>query len=256
MGWTNDTANLFNAIFKSSNTSSENKASVFKVTSESGDKAELNYHSKTIAQLGNSKNNYSGGGVVASPVVDEFAGEFTSKLGQQSVNNVEEFKAYNAALIAALESGELKMTSEEYRAELNLARTNTSIPIYADDDAIASDDAVRGTVNRDTVSYIHGTGKDAIINIDKDANLQLWWSDASLINLENGATLINDGTLGTAYNTLRGPMSLPFAVVLYLRITGLLMRALTLKWLKNPRRAHRQSQQASTRLSWRTGPLL
>ena len=203
-GWTNDVDNLFNAIFKSSNTSSENKASVFKVTSESGDSAELNYHSKTIVQLGNSKNNYSGGGVVASPVVDEFAGEFTSKLGQQSVNNLEEFKAYNAALIAALESGELNMTSEEYRAELNLARRETSIPIYADDDAIASDDAVRGTVNRDTVSYIYGTGENAIINIDKNANLQLWWSDASLINLDYGATLINDGTLGTAYNTIRG----------------------------------------------------
>ncbi|MCQ6311416.1 autotransporter outer membrane beta-barrel domain-containing protein [Citrobacter portucalensis] len=202
--WINDRENLFSAVFKSSNTSSINKASVFNVSSESGDKAELNYHSKTIAQLGNDYNNHSGGTAIAYPVIDEFTGEFTSKLGPQNVTNVEEFKAYNAALIAAIEKGELSMTSAEYNAELNLARTTGSIPIYANEDGIASDDAVRGTVNRDTVSYIHGTGKDAVINIDKDANLQLFWSDASLVNLENGATLINEGTLGSNNNTLRG----------------------------------------------------
>lgn len=125
------------------------------------------------------------------------------------------------------------MTSAEYNAELNLARTTGSIPIYANEDGIASDDAVRGTVNRDTVSYIHGTGKDAVINIDKDANLQLFWSDASLVNTENGATLINEGTLGSNNNTLRGAYVVAVHSGSVFENNGLLMQGLTLTWLKN-----------------------
>lgn len=199
-GWMNDGDNLFAAIFKSTEPV-ENKASVFRVTGDAGNKAQLNYNSKTIVQLGMNNNNYSGGSSVANAPVDEFKGEFDSLLGSQSVNNVEEFKAYNASLISAIENGLL--APDKYQEQLDLARTDV-VPIYADQDATASDDAVRGTVNRDTVSYIHGIGQDAVITIDKDANLQIMYSDASLINLENGATLINNGTLGSAHNTLKG----------------------------------------------------
>ncbi|HCN8461583.1 TPA: autotransporter outer membrane beta-barrel domain-containing protein, partial [Escherichia coli] len=54
------------------------------------------------------------------------------------------------------------------------------------------------------VSYIHGEGNNSNVTIANDANIQLVGSDATVVNLENGATLTNNGTLGTAGNTYRG----------------------------------------------------
>lgn len=199
--WVNSNDNRFAAIFKSSD-ATQNNSSAFHVTSDGSDTAALNYNSKTVVQLGQNSNNYHNS--VANAVIDKYTGSFDSVLGPQTVTTFEEFQAYNTALIEALESGEIYLTEQEYADELNKARDTRVYPIYVNEAGISEDDAVRAVVNREAVSYIHAEGKNAVVTIDSDADIELYNSDASVVNLENGAKLVNNGTLGTANNTLTG----------------------------------------------------
>lgn len=198
--WMGAAENQFNVILKSS-VNNKNLSSAFHVT----DGGSINYQAKTVVQLGNNDNNIKdSSNALAWMTAADFVGSFNSVIGEQNVTNVAEFKAYNDALIKALQDGTIQLTEEQYAAELNKARDASLHGIFADTGAIASDDAVRAFVNRDAVSYIHGEGSNSNVTIDNDANVQLVGSDATVVNLENGATLINNGTLGTAGNTYRG----------------------------------------------------
>lgn len=198
--WVGAAENQFNVILKSSS-KTKNNSSAFHVT----DGGQLNYLSKTVVQLGNNDNNIrDSSNPVAWMTAADFVGSFDSVIGPQNITNIDEFKAYNDALIKALQDGKIQLTEAEYSAELNKARDQTLHGIVVNTDNIASDDAVRATVNRDVVSYLHAEGAGSNINIGDDANIQLVGSDATVVNLENGATLTNDGTLGTAGNTFRG----------------------------------------------------
>ncbi|ELV3390529.1 autotransporter outer membrane beta-barrel domain-containing protein [Enterobacter hormaechei] len=198
--WVGAAENQFNVILKSS-VNNKNLSSVYHVT----DGGSANYQAKTVVQLGNNDNNiHDASNALAWMTAADFVGSFDSVIGKQNVTSVAEFKAYNDALIKALQDGTIQLTEEQYAAELNKARDATLHGIFADTDAIPSDDAVRAFVNKDAVSYIHGEGNNSNVTIANDANIQLVGSDATVVNLENGATLTNNGTLGTAGNTYRG----------------------------------------------------
>lgn len=198
--WVGAADNQFNVIMKSS-IANQNLSSAFLVT----DGGSLTYQSKTVVQLGNNDNNIKdSSNALAWMTAADFIGEFDSVIGKQNITNVEDFKAYNDALIQAIQSGQIQLTEEQYSEELNKARDTSLHGIFADTGNIPADDAIRAFVNRDAVSYIHGTGQNASILIDKDANIQLVGSDATVVNLVNGAKLTNNGTLGTAGNTYRG----------------------------------------------------
>lgn len=197
--WVGAAANHFNAILKSS-LNNKNLSSVFHVTGGS-----VNYNAKTVVELGNNDNNIrNSGNALAWMTAADFVGSFDSVIGKQYVTNTAEFQAYNDALIKALQSGKIRLTEQQYAAELNKARDMTLHGIFADTNNIAPDDAVRAFVNRDAVSYIHGEGSNSNVTINNDANIEMVNSDATVVNLENGATLTNNGTLGTAGNTYRG----------------------------------------------------
>lgn len=198
--WVEAAENQFNIILKSS-VRDKNQSSAYNVT----DGGRINYQAKTVVQLGNNDNNIKdASNALAWMTAADFVGSFNSVIGEQNVSNVSEFKAYNDALIKAIQDGTIQLTEEQYAAELNKARDATAHGIFANTDAIAPDDAVRAFVNRDAVSYIHGEGNNSNVTIDKDANIQMVGSDAIVVNLENGAILTNNGTLGTAGNTYRG----------------------------------------------------
>lgn len=198
--WVGAAENQFNVILKSSS-KTKNNSSAFHVT----DGGQLNYLSKTVVQLGNNNNNIrDSSNPVAWMTTADFVGSFDSVMGPQNITNIDDFKAYNDALIKALQDGKIQLTEAEYSAELNKARDQTVHGIVVNTDNIASDDAVKATVNRDVVSYLHAEGAGSNINIGADANIQLVGSDATVVNLENGAKLTNNGTLGTAGNTFRG----------------------------------------------------
>lgn len=201
--WVNDVSNRFNTILKSS-VQNQNLSSAFHVTSDGSGSATLNYLSKTVVSLGNNDNNISDAKKpLANMTVDSFAGDFESQyLGHQTVNNLEDFKNYNTALIEALKSGKISLDQKQYDKELKLAWDNTLHPIIANVD-IADDDAVRDYVNDKAVSYIHADGAGAAVTIGDSANIQMVNSTATLVNLENGATLVNNGVLGTAGNPLQ-----------------------------------------------------
>lgn len=198
--WVGSAENLFNVILKSS-VKNKNQSSAYHVT----DGGSINYQAKTVVQLGNNDNNIKdASNALAWMTTADFVGSFNSVIGKQNVTNVEEFKAYNDALIKALQEGTIKLTEAQYADELNKARDTTLRSIFANNDAIAPDDAVRAFVNRDAVSYIHAEGSNSNVTIDNDANIELVDTDATVVNLENGSTMTNNGTLGTAGNTYRG----------------------------------------------------
>lgn len=198
--WVGAADNQFNVIMKSS-VNTQNLSSAYHVTNGGS----LNYQSKTVVQLGNSDNNIKdASNALAWMTAADFVGEFDSVIGKQNITNIDEFKAYNDALIQALQDGQIQLTEAQYADELNKARDTSLHGIFADTGSIAADDAIRAFVNRDAVSYIHGVGSGTNVVIDKDANIQLVGSDATVVNLENGARLTNNGTLGTAGNTYRG----------------------------------------------------
>ncbi len=201
--WVTDASNYFSAILKSS-VSTQYLSSVFHVVSDASSSAALNYQSKTVVNLGNSYNNINNAkNPLANMSVDTFTGEFDSQyLGHQTVNNLEDFKKYNSALISALEKGEIHLTNEQYQEELMKAWDGTNHPILANVN-IADDDAVQAFVTATAVSYIHADGAGSTVTIGDNANIQMMGSTATLVSLENGARLVNNGVLGTASNPLQ-----------------------------------------------------
>jgi autotransporter family porin len=201
--WVTDASNYFSAILKSS-VSTQYLSSVFHVISDASSSAALNYQSKTVVNLGNSYNNInSAKNPLANMSVDTFTGEFDSQyLGHWTVNNLEDFKKYNSALISALEKGEIHLTNDQYQEELMKAWDDTNHPILANLN-IADDDAVQAFVTAAAVSYIRADGAGSTVTIGDNANIQMMGSTATLVSLENGARLVNNGVLGTAGNPLQ-----------------------------------------------------
>ncbi|PSY37479.1 autotransporter outer membrane beta-barrel domain-containing protein, partial [Escherichia albertii] len=198
--WVKAADNQFNIIMKSSRYN-ENLSSAYHVT----DGGHLSYQSKTVVQLGNNNNNIKdASNALAWMTAADFVGEFDSVIGKQNIKNIDDFKAYNDALIKAIQNGEVQLTEEQYANELNKARDTSLHGIFINTENIPTDDAIRAFVNKDAVSYIHAVGTDSSIDIAENANIQLTNSDATLVNLEDGASLTNNGTLGTAGNTIKG----------------------------------------------------
>ncbi|WBM72293.1 autotransporter outer membrane beta-barrel domain-containing protein [Buttiauxella sp. WJP83] len=193
--WVNNAANNLSVIMKGSQKDIPT-ASVFDVSGTGA----LDYNSKTVATLGNTNNNNSGAKSVAS-FVGGFNNAVTSKIGNFVVNDLAGFQAYNIALQNAIKTGALAAT--DYDAEIAKAYDTTLKQVYVSAN-IPANDATNMNVDRDRVSFIKADGADTRVNISKDANIQLYNSDASLVRLLNGAVLNNLGVLGTAYNSLRG----------------------------------------------------
>ncbi|MFA3778291.1 autotransporter outer membrane beta-barrel domain-containing protein [Yersinia sp. 1652 StPb PI] len=214
-GWVNDSDNYFNAILKGSlkSEAATTTSSGFYVESTtSAQNTVLNYNAKTVVNLGNNSNNLRDRDTaVANAVLDDFTGAFTSPyLGAQNVQNFADFQKYNQDLIDAIKSGAITLSSTAYQTELARAYiTNGSnsspkvTPIYLDM-GIDANDAVNHFVDSDRVAFIHGEGQHAIVNIGADANIQAYNTDISVVRLEDGATLNNAGTLGSAAGTVRG----------------------------------------------------
>lgn len=199
--WMNNAQNNISAIMKGSQ-ANVTTSSVFDVSGT----GELNYNTKTVASLGNTSNNNSGAKSVAS-FSGGFKGQVNSKIGDFTVDTLTSFQAYNTALQNAIRAGSL--TAADYDSELLKAYDNTLKQVYVDptltDAGLKNpNDATNMTVDRERVAFIRADGTSTQVNISKDANIQLYNSDASLVRLLNGSVLNNQGVLGTAYNTLRG----------------------------------------------------
>ncbi|WP_145509768.1 autotransporter outer membrane beta-barrel domain-containing protein [Yersinia rochesterensis] len=214
-GWVNEDTNYFNAILKGGLKSQPEltTSSGFYVDSTTlAQNTVLNYNAKTVVNLGNNSNNIRDSTTsVANAVLDDFTGTFTSPyLGVQNVQNFADFQQYNNALIAGIKSGAIVLDSKGYQAELARAYftngSNTSpkvTPIYLDM-GIDPNDAINHIIDSGRVAFIHGDGQQAIVNIGADANIQAFNTDISVVRLNDGATLNNAGTLGSAAGTVRG----------------------------------------------------
>ncbi|HHA0035916.1 TPA: autotransporter outer membrane beta-barrel domain-containing protein [Yersinia enterocolitica] len=214
-GWVNDNTNYFNAILKGglkSQPEATTSSGFYVDSTTSAQNTVLNYNAKTVVNLGNNSNNIRDSGTsVANAVLDDFTGAFTSPyLGAQNVQNFVDFQKYNNDLIAGIKSGAIALDSKGYQAELARAYftngTNTSpkvTPIYLDM-GIDANDAVNHIIDSSRVAFIHGDGQHAIVNITADANIQAFNTDISVVRLNDGATLNNAGTLGSAAGTVRG----------------------------------------------------
>ncbi|WP_445344419.1 autotransporter outer membrane beta-barrel domain-containing protein [Buttiauxella selenatireducens] len=195
--WTNDTSSRFYAYLKGT-TPGATTSSAFLVDGNST----LNYDTKTVVIAGNNASNIKDPTkYVANFTADTFVGSFTSVLGKRNVTNIAEFKQYNSDLIAAVQQG--KLTEAQYSAELLKAWDNTPRQIFVDTH-ISPDDAVNAIVRFDQVAYIHGDGAQAKINISKDSNIEIVNSDISVVRVENGASLVNDGVLGSVSGKVYG----------------------------------------------------
>ncbi|WP_145520352.1 autotransporter outer membrane beta-barrel domain-containing protein [Yersinia mollaretii] len=214
-GWANDNNNYFNAILKGglkSEAAVTTSSGFYVDSTTSAQDTVLNYNSKTVVNLGNNSNNLRDSSTsVANAVLDNFTGAFTSTyLGAQNVQSFADFQKYNQDLINAIKSGTITLSSAAYQAELAKAYfTNGSnsspkvTPIYLDM-GIDPNDAVNHFVDSDRVAFIHGDGQHAIVNIGTDANIQAYNTDISVVRLQDGATLNNAGTIGSAAATVRG----------------------------------------------------
>lgn len=193
--WMNTATNQLSVIMKGSQKDVTTSA-VFDVA----DTGTLNYNSKTVAELGYVSNNNSNSKYAAS-FIGGFKGQVTSSIGNFVVNDLASFQNYNTALQQAISAG--RLLSTDYDAQLELAYDKTLKQVYVNT-AIPDNDATNMNADRGRVAFIKADGAGASVNISPEANIQMFRSDASLARLLNGATLTNLGTLGTAYNTLRG----------------------------------------------------
>ncbi|AJJ63777.1 autotransporter outer membrane beta-barrel domain-containing protein [Yersinia aldovae] len=209
--WMNNQANQITAIMKGSQNNTATSA-VFKVATDASSvaNATLDYISKTVVELGNVNNNaYNADS--AGNLTPRYAAAFNagyagtvqnSQIGYtEPINNFDDFKNYNTALIAAVQAG--KLTQTQYNTEFKKGYDTTLKQVFATA-IIPDDDAMKSIVNRDRVAYIIGDGNKSIVNIATSANIHSYYSDISLVKLINGAVLNNNGTLGTFNNTLRG----------------------------------------------------
>ncbi|MGV4201159.1 autotransporter outer membrane beta-barrel domain-containing protein [Citrobacter murliniae] len=187
--WAEHTENKFNAVTKVSG--------IYNVETSASDTkdAVLNYNSKTIVQSGSIGNVADTSGKTFSFNTATYNGTFSSALGQYTVNNIDDLKTYNDALVKAVEAGQLSPAA--YQAELNKAYSTEQKSIHFDT-KIPAGDAVLQLANRDVNSFIKATGAHSVVNISADANIQAVFSDTSVVTLTKGATLNNNGTLGTA----------------------------------------------------------
>ncbi|HEN3278946.1 TPA: autotransporter outer membrane beta-barrel domain-containing protein [Yersinia enterocolitica] len=214
-GWVNESTNYFNAILKGglkSEAATTTSSGFYVDSTASTQDTVLNYNSKTVVNLGNNSNNIRDSSTsVANAVLDDFTGTFTSPyLGAQNVQNFADFQKYNDALIAGIKSGAIVLDSKAYQAELARAYFTTGsstapkvTPIYLDM-GIDANDAINHIIDSSRVAFIHGDGQRAIVNIGTDANIQAFNTDISVVRLNDGATLNNAGTLGSAAGTVRG----------------------------------------------------
>ncbi|HEN3479207.1 TPA: autotransporter outer membrane beta-barrel domain-containing protein [Yersinia enterocolitica] len=214
-GWVNESTNYFNAILKGglkSEAATTTSSGFYVDSTASTQDTVLNYNSKTVVNLGNNSNNIRDSSTsVANAVLDDFTGTFISPyLGAQNVQNFADFQKYNDALIAGIKSGAIVLDSKAYQAELARAYFTTGsstapkvTPIYLDM-GIDANDAINHIIDSSRVAFIHGDGQHAIVNIGTDANIQAFNTDISVVRLNDGATLNNAGTLGSAAGTVRG----------------------------------------------------
>lgn len=214
VGWVNESTNYFSAILKGglkSQPEATTSSGFYVDSTTSAQNTVLNYNAKTVVNLGSNSNNIRDSSTsVANAVLDDFTGTFTSPyLGAQNVQNFADFQNYNNALIAGIKSGAIVLDSKGYQAELARAYftgTGTSpkvTPIYLDM-GIDANDAINHIIDSGRVAFIHGDGQHAIVNIGIDANIQAFNTDISVVRLNDGATLNNAGTLGSAAGTVRG----------------------------------------------------
>lgn len=209
--WMNSKANQLAMVMKGSQNNTTT-SSVFKVATDSNSAANatLNYNSKTVVELGNNNNNAYNTDAKGN-LTPRYAASFNagyagtiqnSLIGYTaSVDSFEEFKLYNDALVAAVGNG--KLNQAQYDAEFKKGYDSTAKKVFANP-VIPDGDSMKNIVNRDRVAYILGDGSKSTINIASDANIQSFMTDISLVKLLNGAVLNNNGTLGTANNTIRG----------------------------------------------------
>lgn len=196
-GWYNKKTNRLLAYLKGSKASPNFISSIFKVNNDST----LNYKSKTIAQLGNMRQNQID--KAQSDVTSFYAGYkgvFESAIGTQNVSNVDSLKKYNDALIKAVKDGSIKFS--QYESEFNKALGGFKF-IYADYSGFEND-PIGDDINAGRVAFILADGSSAVINVDSNSSIQLYSSNASIVSLTNGALLINNGELGSFSNTSLG----------------------------------------------------
>lgn len=190
-GWVNSSENFVNIVMKSSSGALKTTSAVYEIDGD----GTLNYDSKTIVSLGNSNDI----GFTTAREIASFAvpvkQTIDTKIGSFTINNLDDLKVYNTALIKALQ--ENRLSPEDYQSEFHKALKVGSIDAL---DTVSSDDPVVKMVDRERVAYIYAIGSDANVNIANDANIQMYHSDASLIRVENGATVTNAGNLGVFHN--------------------------------------------------------
>ncbi|WP_183272970.1 ESPR-type extended signal peptide-containing protein, partial [Buttiauxella sp. A111] len=202
-GWARDASNQFSAIMKGS-VDKKTTSSAFYVESDGSSDTVLNYNAKTVVNLGNQNNNIHDSKVaVFNAALDIFKGSFDSIIGPQDIKDIDDFDVYNQALQKAIGDGIIK-SQAVYDEQIKLAWDNEIKSIYLTDPTHLAENSDIPYVNdRDRVAYIHATGDKSQVNIGNDANVELFWSDASLVFVENGAKVVNNGTLGTAGNTAK-----------------------------------------------------
>lgn len=195
-GWMNDKQNQVFIILKSGKNNTFT-SSVFKAEANST----LNYNSKTVVNLGNAGNNQ-----IASDkqeigrYIGQYSGSFTSAIGAQSVNSIDELKAYNSALIQAVK--DQRITAAQYQTELSKAYQAAQL-VYADYTGYQND-PISDVIDRGRIAYILADGSGAQVNVAQDANIQAYGSNLALVRLENGAALNNEGTLGAFFSSNGG----------------------------------------------------
>jgi autotransporter family porin len=186
--WLSNSANRVNLVMKGTDASNVT-SSVFSVD----DGGTLNYDSKTLVSLGNSSNTPNAGAITYGDV--GFIGKFTSAIGDYNVTDLAGYQAYNTALIDAVKAGTLDAAN--YSSELDKATKNISMTVNT---SIPADDPTMLPTSADRQAYIKSSGNAAAVNINSDANIQLLYTNATLINAEQGATVTNAGTLSTLGN--------------------------------------------------------
>jgi autotransporter family porin len=193
--WVNDPANFVNIIMKSSNARDEITSAVYNV--DSG--GTLNYSGKTVVFLGNRENNGSTTERNVTGFQLPVGGTINTKIGSYTIDSVADVKAYNNALIKALQ--ENRLAPADYEAEFNKALKYGSFSAV---DKVSAGDPVTGVVDKNHVAYILADGPASKVNITEGANVQMFHSDASLIRAEHGAQVNNSGTIGSFYNNISG----------------------------------------------------
>ncbi|MCT4711103.1 autotransporter outer membrane beta-barrel domain-containing protein, partial [Enterobacteriaceae bacterium H11S18] len=186
--WLSNSANRVDLVMKGTD-ASQVTSSVFSVDNNST----INYDSKTLVSLGNYSNTPNAGAVTYNDV--GFAGSVSSKIGSFNVTDLAGYQAYNTALINAVKAGNL--AAAEYTTELEKATKPISMTVNT---AVPANDPSTLPTSPDRQAYIKADGSAAAVNITSDANIQLYNTNATLINAEQGAKVTNAGTLSTLAN--------------------------------------------------------